>query len=116
MNSYDVNRNNPKNAGVESRQRNFPKNGNKKTVSFSEYLDPRTRTCLISVSDTTGGQAEIETVWYTFDGSVPRPTNGHKMTSRSILELSRGAVESARFSNQPGIQNSMFILRMDQLS
>jgi hypothetical protein len=116
MNSYDVNRNNPKNAGVESRQRNFPKNGNKKIVSFAEYLDSSTRTCLISVSDTTGTPPAIEIVWYTFDGSIPRPTNGHRMTSRSILELPRGAIETARFSNQPGQQNAEFILRMDQLA
>jgi len=116
MNSYDVNRNNPKNAGVESRQRNFPKNGNKLVKTFSEYLDPRTRTCLISISDTTGGPPAIETMWYTFDGSKPTPTNGHKMTSRSILELSAGAVETAKFSNQPGIQTSLIVLRMDQLA
>jgi len=116
MNAYDVNRNSPKNPGVESRQRNFPKNGNKKTVSFAEYLDPNTKVCLISASDTTGGQAAIETLWYTFDGSVPRPNNGHKMTSRSILKLSAEAVRVARFSNQPGIQSSLIILRMDQLS
>jgi hypothetical protein len=116
MNSYDVNRNNSKNPGVQSRQRNFPDNGNKKTVSFAEYLDPNTKTCLISVSDTTGGYGRIETVWYTFDGSVPRPNNGHRMTSRSILKLPAEAVQVARFSNQPGQQGALFILRMDQLS
>lgn len=115
MNSFDVNRNNSKNQGVQSRRRDFPKNGNKKTVSFAEYLDPSTKTCMISASDSVGGQGAIEVVWYTFDGSVPRPTNGHRMTSRSILELSAGAVRTARFSNQPGQQNQPFILRMDQL-
>lgn len=117
MNCYQVNTYNAKNLGVASISKLFPKNGNKFTRSYTRSeIDSNTKTCILSISDSLGTGATIETVWYTFDGSTPRPNNGHRMTSRAILELSAGAVLAAKFSNQPGQQTNAFRLHMDQLT
>lgn len=117
MNAYEVNAYNAKNVGVDGISKLFPKNGNKITRSFTRSeIDPRTKTCMISISEKTGGSGGIETVWYTFDGSIPRPNNGHRLTSRGRIELGVGAVLAAKFSNQPGQQGGNFRLQLDQLT
>lgn len=117
MNAYDVNRYNVKNSGVDSVARVFPKDGNKYTRSFDRSdIDPKTKTCLISITDSLGGQVKVETLWFTFDGSTPKPDNGHKMGSKGILELAAETVLQTKFSNQPGQQNAEFRLRLDQLT
>ncbi len=117
MNSFEVSKYPPRNSSIASQNLVFPKNGNKFMRTFSpSQIHKNTKVCLLSITENIGGQGQIETVWYTFDGSVPRPDNGHKMTSRIILKLSPEAVRVARFSNQPGQQNGPFRLRMDQLS
>ena len=117
MNAYEVNTYNAKNSGVNKISKFFPKNGNKITRSFTRSeIDTRTKTCMLSITEKIGGTGEIETVWYTFDGSTPRPDKGHRMTSRGYLELAVGAVLAAKFSNQPGQQNGDFRLQLDQLT
>lgn len=117
MNAYEVNTYNAKNSGVNGISKIFPKNGNKITRSFTRSeIDPRTKTCMISITEEIGGAGRAETVWYTFDGSTPRPNNGHRITSKGRIELSVGAVLAAKFSNQPGQQNGAFRLQLDQLT
>jgi len=118
MNSFEVSKYPPKNPSIASQHVLFPKNGNKITRSFGPaQVHKNTKVCLLSVTEAIGREGGFfETVWYTFDGSVPRPNNGHKMTSRTILKLAPEAIRVAKFSNQPGQQNGNFRLRMDQLS
>ena len=117
MNSFEVNKYPPKNPSIASQHVLFPKNGNKIIRTFGPaQVHKNTEVCMLSITENIGGQGVIEVLWYTLDGSVPRPNNGHKMTSRSILKLPPEAVRVARFSNQPGQQAGNFRLRMDQLS
>jgi hypothetical protein len=117
MNSFEASKYPPKNPSISAQHVLFPKNGNKKTVSFGPaQIHKNTKVCMLSITENIGGQGTSERLWYTFDGSVPRPNNGHKMTSKSIIRLSPEAVRVARFSNQPGQQAGNFRLRMDQLS
>tara|TARA_R110002153_G_scaffold116050_1_gene259517 strand:- start:227 stop:445 length:219 start_codon:yes stop_codon:yes gene_type:complete len=71
---------------------------------------------MLTVTEAIGMQGQIEIIWYTFDGSVPDSTNGHRMTSKEILHLSPGAIRVARFSHEPNQQTGPFRLRMEQLS
>lgn len=117
MNAYDVNRDNQPNGNANSIRRIFPKNGNKFTRTIdASLIDERTKTCLLSINESPNASSRIHILWYTFDGSTPSPTNGHRMTSRSILELSAGAVKAAKFSNQPGVQSGQIYLLVDQLT
>ena len=116
MNSYDVNRYNVP-IGRSTIRRVFPNNGNKIIRGFEAFeLHPGTKTCLISIGEYGHLSNKIARVWYTFDGTTPTPTNGHRMTSRSILELSVEMVLDAKFSNQPGHQNGDFSIFLNQLT
>ena len=117
MNAYDVNRNNKPNENADSIRRIFPKNGNKFTRTIdASLINDQTKTCLLSINESSNFSSRIQTLWYTFDGSIPSPTNGHKMTSKSRLELSSGAVKAAKFANQPGAQSGEIVLLVDQLT
>lgn len=116
MNSYEVNRYNVPTGNAVIR-RVFENNGMKfvRTIADSE-LNPNTKTCLVSITEYGHLSNRISRCWFTLDGSKPTPTNGHRITSRSILELSVDMIRSAKFSNQPGHQSGDFRLMVDQLT
>ena len=117
MNSFCVNKYNSTVDGTVSSRLDFIKDGSVQTQSFdTNLIDRRTKVCLISVGDSKGQATKIETLWYTFDGGVPSSTNGHKLISNDLMELSVGALRVARFSNDPALQKNPFILRMEQLT
>jgi len=116
QNSYEVNRYNVP-VGLPRIRKVFPTGGFKyvRTIDPSD-LDSKTKTCLVSISEYGHNSNRISRCWYTFDGSTPRPTNGHRMTSRSILQLSVDMIKNIKFSNEPPHQSGDFRLFVDQLT
>ena len=116
MNSFEVNRYPSRNFSIESQYIYFP-NSSKKTASFpASKIHKNTEVCMLTVTESISMQGQIVVLWYTFDGTVPDSTNGHRMTSKDILHLSPGAIRVARFSHEPNQNVGAFRLRMEQLS